>query len=341
MRRLCIDEDFKNLIPPLSETEFAQLEESCVKYGIKDAIKVWNRTIVDGHNRYAIAQKHKIGFRTTDMRFKSFDEARLWIVENQFGRRNLSTYDRCALALKLKPSFIKKAKANQMRTADNRVCQKSDKQRMNTNKELAKVAGVSHDTIHKVEVIEKHGDKTLIEQIRKGDVSINEAYRTIKGLSEKNPSLPTTPTPIIPVAKETKTPEHITASDFSAEEPENSSPVSNTALSEKVDNTPNNNTDSESLKTKEPLPFNNPVDEIDNDVISEHKDTFNVYDAMVVTEIKTGIAKLLDIKTMDDVDAIEEIRKSTDSETEKNELKQQIKNCIKFLVHLETGLADW
>lgn len=57
------------------------------------------------------------------------------------------------------------------------VNQKSDERyELNTNKELAKVAGVSHDTIHKVEVIEEKAAPEVKEQLRKGEVSINKAY---------------------------------------------------------------------------------------------------------------------------------------------------------------------
>ena len=66
-----VDEEFKSLIPPLSEAERSQLEESCIKYGIKDSIKIWNLTIVDGHNRYEIAQKHKLPFKVDKIDFKN------------------------------------------------------------------------------------------------------------------------------------------------------------------------------------------------------------------------------------------------------------------------------
>lgn len=45
--------------------------------------------------------------------------------------------------MKLKPLIAEKAKRQQARTAENRVHQISDKQEINTNKKVAKVAGVS------------------------------------------------------------------------------------------------------------------------------------------------------------------------------------------------------
>jgi hypothetical protein len=57
--------------------------------------------------------------------------------------------------LKLETAFKEKAKLNQVRTAENRenlVCQNSDRQEsIDTKKELAKLANVSHDDKTKAE----------------------------------------------------------------------------------------------------------------------------------------------------------------------------------------------
>lgn len=180
---IIIDEEFKNLIPPLSTDEYAQLEENCVKEGIRDALIVWetpngSKVLVDGHNRFQIAARHGLHWNEKTMQFASRDEARAWIIRNQFGRRNLSAYDRSVLALKLKPIIVEQAKEKQA-THTEQGYQKSDKP-ITTGKELAKIAGVSHDTIHKVEAIEKSNDEKLKEQVRSGDVSINQGYQKIK-----------------------------------------------------------------------------------------------------------------------------------------------------------------
>lgn len=313
-------EEFKSLIPPLSEAERSQLEESCIKYGIQDPIKVWkHRFIVDGHNRYEIAQKHNLNFKATEMDFKDHEEAELWIVQNQFGRRNLSSYDRCVLALKLKPSFIKRAKANQERTAENRENQKSDKQRMNTNKELAKIAGVSHDTIHKVDVIEKHGDKTLIEQIRNGDVSINEAYNRIK--PPKKPVSPKTRDVVVefPVAKETVVEQALPFEEITDDviEDDAEKPVSETSVSE------------------EPLQ----LEESAYDVSEELAHTFDVFDATPVAELGRAIEIMLDLKGNYDL-LIDGIKKAKTG-SEKEVFKKQLADCGKFLSHIDTMLIDW
>ena len=53
-------------------------------------------------------------------------------------------------------------------------CQNSDTiiEKSDTKKELAKIAGVSHDTINKVELIEKNADGDIKEAVRSGKTSL-------------------------------------------------------------------------------------------------------------------------------------------------------------------------
>lgn len=74
--------------------------------------------------------------------------------------------------LKLKPIIEQKAKEKQIsKLVQNTVNQKSDEREINTTKELAKTAGVSHDTIHKVEKIEENKNslsQNYVEPSKKG-----------------------------------------------------------------------------------------------------------------------------------------------------------------------------
>ena len=92
MINLKIDPEFQSQIPPLTDDEFKQLEENILKESkLISPLIVWNNTLVDGHNRYAILQKHpEIYFSTMPLRFENREEAIAWICRNQLGRRNLS-----------------------------------------------------------------------------------------------------------------------------------------------------------------------------------------------------------------------------------------------------------
>lgn len=214
MTDLKIDAEFKALIPPLTSDEFQQLEENVLRDGIQDPLKVWQGTLIDGHNRYEIAQRHGLNFTTTELQFGSRDDVIVWIIKNQFGRRNLSAYDRSLLALKLKPFIAAKAKERQLATQNNNTAKKLretkeavpqisveqsetliecssflkdkceevvlPKQTRETNHQVAQMAGVSRDTIAKVEKIEQAATPEIKAALKTGELSINAAYKDIK-----------------------------------------------------------------------------------------------------------------------------------------------------------------
>ena len=89
---LKIDPEFSAQILPLSFEELQQLEMNMIRDGkLTDPIIVWNKTILDGHNRYNILRKHSfIEYEIKEMEFSSRQEALIWICNHQSGRRNLT-----------------------------------------------------------------------------------------------------------------------------------------------------------------------------------------------------------------------------------------------------------
>jgi len=186
---LKIKEEFKELIPSLSADEYFQLEDNILKEGIREPIITWNDYIIDGHNRFDIATRFNLEYETKSKHFKDKEEVKEWMILNQLGRRNLSNYDRSILALQITDMFIKKAKENLKSSGENygKGCQKSDKaiDKIDTKKELAKVANVSHDTIAKVKKIQEKAPEEIKAKLRTGEVSINAAYKEIKKEEKK------------------------------------------------------------------------------------------------------------------------------------------------------------
>lgn len=180
-----IDSEFKGLIPPLTSDERQGLERSLLAEGCRDALVLWGDTLIDGHNRFEICTRNNIPFKTVQKEFADRRSAIEWIILNQFGRRNLPSHERARLALRLKPVIAEKAKENQYSGVNQyteSLSQNSVKPsaRIDTQKELAKIAGVSHDTIAKVEKIEKSAPEPIIEASRKGEISVNAAYQVTK-----------------------------------------------------------------------------------------------------------------------------------------------------------------
>lgn len=90
MNDLIIDPEFQSLLPPLSDKEFKQLEENIKADGCRDSLKIWNGIIIDGHQRYKICRENNIPFKTEEIDFTDRDDAIVWIIQNQLGRKNLS-----------------------------------------------------------------------------------------------------------------------------------------------------------------------------------------------------------------------------------------------------------
>ena len=92
MDKLIIDPEFRDKIPPLTEDEFSLLEENILSDGaVFSPLIVWDGTILDGHNRYEIIQKHpELTYAVHKMSFDNRYEALSWICKHQLGRRNLT-----------------------------------------------------------------------------------------------------------------------------------------------------------------------------------------------------------------------------------------------------------
>jgi N6-adenosine-specific RNA methylase IME4 len=174
-----IKEEFKKLIPALTAEEFKQLEENILKDGIRDPLVLWNGYLIDGHNRYQIAFKHGLEYKTIDKEFKDESQVKEWMINNQFGRRNLSNYQRSVLALELESVFSKRAKEQQGQRNDIKPTLAESKP-IETRKELAKVANVSHGTLDKVKKIQAVATPEVKAQLSTGEVSINQVYQDIK-----------------------------------------------------------------------------------------------------------------------------------------------------------------
>lgn len=180
-----VDPEFQALIPPLTADEYTQLEKNILKDGIRDPLVIWkapggDEILIDGHNRWKISAAHSgIQFKIQYMEFDSRADVIRWIILNQFGRRNLSAYDRSILALKLKPVIQKQAEQRKEETVGRPEMAKKSAP-IETRTEIAKIAGVSHDTIRKVETIAKEADEHTKQLVRTGEKSINQAYNEIK-----------------------------------------------------------------------------------------------------------------------------------------------------------------
>lgn len=233
---IIINEEFKNLIPPLTDEEYKGLEENIVKEGCRDALVLWGDTLIDGHNRYKICTEHNIPFKTIQKDFKNKDEVLLWMIDNQKSRRNLTAFSRGILESKAIEILSKQAKAKiggdkkSQEYKENHLCeftQMIDKPKnilkpepkIDVKKELAKRIGTGEQTASRILTINKRIEKAIEEEkpiagkkpeelkkeLMSGSVTVNEAYNKIK-LEEKKETIKQAEKKIVEQADESTKP---------------------------------------------------------------------------------------------------------------------------------------
>lgn len=190
---IVIDPEFQALIPPLTPEEYADLTDNLLRDGCRDPLSLWGDVLIDGHNRHELCTKHGIAFKTVQIDgLESRDDAKLWIGCNQLGRRNLSGFQRAELALMMKPIEEAKAKERQARKPADSVVQNSSQQK--TRDTIADLAGVSHDTIRKVEAIKESATPEIIQAARTGALSVNLAAQVAELPDEAQQAVSDAPT---------------------------------------------------------------------------------------------------------------------------------------------------
>jgi len=183
-----IDPEFSGLMPPLSEDEYSLLEESIASSKkCHEAILVWEGVIVDGCNRFEICEKHGVEFQVRDICFNSREDAKIWILGNQLGRRNLTDAMRIELVLVKAKLLEEKAKKRQSlggrpRKEDEKGLAKKTNlavEPLNVRKALAREAHVGERTLDRYMHIREDGSPELLEQVKRGEVKIGTAFNML------------------------------------------------------------------------------------------------------------------------------------------------------------------
>jgi site-specific DNA-methyltransferase (adenine-specific) len=183
-----IKEEFKKLIPPLTVEEFKQLEQNCLDEGIREKIITWNGFIIDGHNRYEIATRWNLEYKTESKYFKSENDVKIWMIDNQNGRRNLTDGWKYKLQQNRKEILLEKGKekmslGGELKEGLSIVDKPLPKH--NTQKEIAKALDWSTGKVAMADIVFKKATPELEEKVLNNEVTINQAYQEIKKEEKK------------------------------------------------------------------------------------------------------------------------------------------------------------
>lgn len=124
-------------------------------------------------------------------------DARIWIVRNQFGRRNLTDFESSILALELEKLLKEKARKNS--SDNNRYTQETkkesdnecapvhtrkktdaEKRRDSVDGQLAAIAGVSDHQIKRTRKILEKASPEEIAKLEAGETTIGKVYNEIR-----------------------------------------------------------------------------------------------------------------------------------------------------------------
>lgn len=182
-----IKEEFKNLIPALSAEEYAQLEANILNEGIREPIITWNGYIIDGHNRYDIATRFDLEYKTTSKHFESEIDVKIWMATNQLGRRNLSDYVKGELMEEIENLEKQKGEKNlKTNIGEGQRLSLNDKgKNHNTQKIVADKLGWSTGKKAQFDVVKKKAPEEVKEKLRNNELTIHAAYKEIKKEEKK------------------------------------------------------------------------------------------------------------------------------------------------------------
>jgi 16S rRNA G966 N2-methylase RsmD len=190
-----INKEYQDLIPPLTPQEYASLKVNIDNEGQKMPIIVSNRTgqlvIVEGHHRYKIAKELGREPRYEIRHFESESQELEFIRDcNIEGRKSLTEIQKGVIILKTKDKLTEIAKKNSQANLKQNQDQLPPSVKCLTldmgkgigrvNDKLGKQAGMSHETLRKIEKIMKEAPQNIIDKAIKGQYSVNKAFKHLQ-----------------------------------------------------------------------------------------------------------------------------------------------------------------
>ena len=177
---IVVDPEFKSLIPPLDQGARDALKKSLLEEGCRDKLIVCKLNgqfiLLDGHNRYEICKELRIPYKTTEIKVANRTDAKIWMIKNQRGRRNLNESQRAMLAITLDALYSEQAKERMGTRTD--LGLNLDQGLIGRSAEkAAKDMDVSHQTVSFAKKVVKEGIPELREMVESGDIAVSAAAK--------------------------------------------------------------------------------------------------------------------------------------------------------------------
>jgi len=175
MIEIQIDEEFDGLSRKLKDGEYSLLEKSILSEGVRDPLVVWRGILLDGHNRYEIANKHGMSYTTceTSAHIETRLDARIWIGKNQLAKRNLDEENVDYLLGCLYTDEKEQGRRTDLTSAQS-------EQKLTTAERLGKEYGVGQATVRRNEIYAEHINRIAEISIAAKDAILGRKIRSTK-----------------------------------------------------------------------------------------------------------------------------------------------------------------
>lgn len=165
-----VKEEYLSLVPRPTKEERMALKEDINLHGQHDPIVVnRNGFILDGYTRYEICQELGLEVKYRVQEFATEEEEKRYVINCNVNRRQLNAFQRVELYYQM--YLIEKEKA---------------KERLNHGRGAGEIIGnnigSSRTTVTRAVYILEHGDQELQDKVRRGVLSVDIAYVTLKKL---------------------------------------------------------------------------------------------------------------------------------------------------------------
>ncbi len=180
---IIVIDELRDLIPPLQTEERQQLRDNIAEQGIREPILLWKEgekhIIIDGHNRYSIAQELSL----TDFPvkvvegLKDLTEVKDWMILNQLGRRNLTP---------MQASFLRGQLYNATkkdRTQNLNRGEATPKDQIDTSENQAK-GSAENSTKDQIDTSGKTTSKRIADDLGVGEATIKRDGKFAQGLEK-------------------------------------------------------------------------------------------------------------------------------------------------------------
>ena len=195
-----IDPEYSQLVPELSEEEYARLKESIASVGLYEPIIINQEgTLLDGHHRLKVVKE--LGWSRVNVETKVFDsriDEQIYVIETNLSRRHLIAAMRIKLARSIyELNLQKQAKKQQGTRTDLTFSSEEEKvDPIDTDKVIAEKSATSKASVYRVKKIMDEGTPEEKALLFSNEGKIKTAFKEFTNrTTPKNPKTKTPPLP--------------------------------------------------------------------------------------------------------------------------------------------------